>query len=270
MSGAGHPVPWVWIESRGVRMDGIEELADRRDEFDRMSQRLERAGTAAKGSFTGKDASGCVTVVVSEVGHFEDVRVTSDWREDLSPATLAGAVMDARTAAAMTRMGDWGNALANEMDGPPPTLRPMPPLHESLAGRIEEFVSSGAGPEETRAATEAMAEFLREVLASIDQATAEVERVRRLEVAGASEGGHVRVVVTGTGDVTSVRYDEAWLERAHPVNIGRETVQAQRAALRAVGGRDAAGVLASTRLGELEALTRDPEAFARRLRMRPK
>jgi len=248
-------------------MDRTEEFADLRDDVDRVTQRFERANAAATGLFTGNDQSGRVTVVVNEVGHFQDVRVSVDWRSDLEPAELATAVQEAHIAAGMARMNDWGNALAEQMDSPAPQLRPLPPFHESLGAQLEEVVRRGTTPEETRAITDAIAEFLREIIASVDEATEEIARVQRAEVSGTSEGSHVRVVVSGTGDFKGIRYDETWLERAHVVNIGRETVQAQKAALRAVAGQGVAEVLASTRLGELQALARDPEALARRLRM---
>ncbi|WP_182112488.1 MULTISPECIES: YbaB/EbfC family nucleoid-associated protein [unclassified Actinotalea] len=248
-------------------MDQIEAFADRRDEIDRMQQRFERASGAAEGTFTGTDATGTVTVVVTPTGHFVEVRVPVTWRDELAPEGLAPAVMDARTEAAMARMAQWGEAVADELDAPAPATRPLPPAYESLAGRIDEYVTRHASPEEAQATTDAFAEFLREVLASIDEAKAEVARAQSAEIVGTSEAGHVRVVVNGTGDVVGVRYDEGWLERAHPANIGRETVQAQAAALRAAGGRTPASVVAGTRLGELERLANDPEALARRLRM---
>lgn len=264
---AGSRAPARGRAEGDLRVDQTDAFADRRDEIDRMQQRFERAKGAANGTFSGADASGTVTVTVTESGHFTDVRVATNWRDEVPPEALEGAVMDARTAAAMARMGEWGNALAEELDEPAPQTRPLTPVYESLAGRIDEFVTRNASPEESQAMTDAMAEFLQEVIASIDEATAEMERAQRAEIVGTSEAGHVRVVVNGTGDVVGVRFDEQWLQRAHAANIGRETVQAQGAALRAVSGRSVASVLASTRLGELEALTRDPEALARRLRM---
>lgn len=247
-------------------MDRVDEVADLRDDVDRVAQRFERAA-ASPGPFVGKDGSGCVSVTADAAGLILEVRVVPDWRSDLEPHELAAAVMAAFQAAGLRRVEEWGTALAGAAEGPAPSVRPLPPFRESISGRLEELVRVGAGEEETRAIMDAIAEFLREVNASVDEATEAVARAQGAEVRGASDHGHVEVVVTGTGDLKDLRYDETWLERAHPVNIGRETVQAHQAALRATGGRTVAEVMAGTRLGQLQALAADPEALAHHLRM---
>lgn len=77
-------------------MDRDEEFADLPDDFDRVTQRFERANTAATGLFTGNDQSGQVTVVVSEVGHFQDLRVSWNCRSDSEPAKLKSDCRSAR------------------------------------------------------------------------------------------------------------------------------------------------------------------------------
>jgi DNA-binding protein YbaB len=244
-------------------MDRADEVADLRDDVDRVAQRFEHAVSAAKGPFFGKDRSGSVTVAANKVGHIQEVRVSASWRSDLESAELGAAVLDAYLAAGIARVKDWGTSLAEEMVSPRPSIRPLPPFRDSISAQLEEVARSGMSPEETQAIMDSIAEFLREVSASIDEASDEVARVQRTEVRGVSEGGHVQVTASGTGDLKEIRYDEAWLERAHVVNIGRETVLAQQAALRAIQGRGVADVVASTRLGQLQALASDPVAFAR-------
>lgn len=248
-------------------MDQADAVADLRDDVDKLAQRFERAIVAAKGPFVGKDRSGSVTVSADDAGRLQDVRVATGWRDDLEPAELGAAVMEAYAAAGIARVQDWGTSLAGGMDVPPPSVRPLPPFRESISGQLEELVRTGATPDETRVIMDAIVEFLREVRAGVGEASDEVARVQRAEVRGVSQGGHVQVVVTGTGDLKEIRYDEAWLERAHVVNVGRETVQAQQAAVQATQGRGVADVVASTRLGQLQALAADPVAFARYLGM---
>lgn len=248
-------------------MDRVDRLADLRDEADRTAQHFERAASAP-GPFVGTDSTGCVSVTADRAGLIEEVRVTADWRSHLGVDELATTVMSAYQAAGIARVERWGAALAESADGPAPTLRPLPFSRDTISGQLDELVRQDASETETRDVMEAIAEFLRDVRASIDDATHELARVQRTEVRGQSESRHVEAVVTGTGDLKDLRYDETWLGRAHPYNIGRETIQAQAAALRAVGGRTAESVMASTRLGELQALAEDPVAFARYLRMR--
>lgn len=248
-------------------MDEVDRVADLRDDVDRVAQQFGRVTETVKGPFTGQDHSGSVTVTATDTGQLKDVRVSVSWRSDLEPVALGAAVVEAYTAAGMSRLEGWGNALAEDLGSPPPSIRPLPQLSSTISARLAEVVRTSTSPEETQAILDAIAAFLREVNESIDAASEDVAALQRTEVSGRSESGHVEVVLTGAGDLREVRYDEGWLERAHVVNIGRETVTAQQNALRAMAGRGVTEVLAASRLGQLQALANDPVAFARRLRM---
>jgi DNA-binding protein YbaB len=247
-------------------MSRTDDVADLRDDIDRVSQRFEKAAAATAGPSTASDESGAATVTITEEGHLKDVRIQTDWTSRVAPEALGGAVLAAWSAAGIARLEAWGASLAEDMDAAPPQLRPLPPMSESLSARFAEVVGRGGSPDETRALLEQMAELLREVKASIGEARDDLATLQRAEVTGRSPNGYVEVVLSAIAELKDVRYSEAWLTRAHPTNIGRETTLAYQDALRAVAHRGVEAAVASTRLGQLQALVNDPEAFARRLR----
>ena len=247
-------------------MSRTDDVADLRDDLDRVSQRFEKAAAATVGPVTATDERDIATVTITEQGHLKEVRIRMDWATRAEPEALGGAVLAAYSAAGVSRLEAWGNALAHDMEGPPPQLRPLPPMSESLSARMAEVVTSGGSVEETRARAERMAELLREVKASIREAKDDMAVLQDAEVSGRSPSGHVEVVLSAVAEFKDVRYSRAWLIRAHPASIGRETVLAYDAALRSVAHRGIEAAMAGTRLGQLRALVNDPEALERRLR----
>ncbi|SDB83466.1 Conserved DNA-binding protein YbaB [Sanguibacter gelidistatuariae] len=248
--------------------DRTEDLAVIREELDRKAQLFETASTRAKGAFTGQDASGLVKVTVTDDGKLREVQVSNSWSSSIEPEALGGSILEAHTNAGLSRMEQWGNAMAEEADRGEPPLRPVPPLAENLSARLDEVVRDTSDPAQTEATLQALAALLTEINDSIDTVSADVTALQQSQVSGRSDSGHVDVVLSGTGDLQEIRFDQGWLPRAHPMNINREILNAHDKSLRSLAGRSVADLLAQSPLGKLQALADDPVALADLLRLR--
>ncbi|PKW28115.1 hypothetical protein [Phycicoccus duodecadis] len=247
-------------------MDEVDRLYDTRDGFDRAAQALGAAAVPTGRPYEGTDESGEVRVRLTPEGHLDDVRVGMGWRSRLGADALPAAVQDAIARASAGRLEDWGHGLDTALSGPPAPLRPAPALYDTLAGQLEDRVRSARTPAEIRAVEAALVEVMDELLRSVDEATAEVDAVLTETVRGESgRDRHVVVELTATGEVTTLTYDDAWLQRAHAANIGRETMLAVTAARRALTGRTVADAVAGSRLNRLQTMLNDPDAVAARL-----
>lgn len=246
-------------------MSRTDDIADLRDDMDRVAQRFDSAAAAAAGPSTGSDESGAVTVTITDEGHLKDVRVQMDWTTRVDPEALGGAVLAATAAASAARFEAWGTALAAPT-ATAPQVRPLPPVSESFGARLEEVMERSGSPDETRHRMEQMVEIVREIRASVVEAKAGLAALQATEVIGENPKGGVEVVLSALGQLKEVRYDDAWLDRTHPTNIGRDTLLAFQDALRSVAHDGAQAAMAATRLGQLQALVNDPEALARHLR----
>lgn len=250
-------------------MSEAEDLFVLRDDMDRRSQRFEKAAAATSDVFTGHDMSGSVTVTVTAEGRLKDIRIADNWRTRLAPADLGLAVMNAVGTAGLSRVEKWGTAMAEDLrDEKDPPVRPLRSMTSSLSERMAEITRGNASTRSTEVALEALAELAREVRASVREAKEEIKRLQGAQIKGRSPKGSVEVVLSGLGDLRGVRYDGAWLERAHTFNIARETLAALASATSALPHNSAAEAVASTRLGQLQALMDDPSALSERLRMR--
>lgn len=244
----------------------IDRLYDLRDDLDRSAQLLEAAGRSTSRGYEGSDGTGSVTVRLTPEGRLDDVRVGMAWRDAVGPAGLAGAVLGAIQAAGVARLEEWGTAMDAVLSGRAPQLRPAPDLYQTLAGRLEGHVRPSRTPHEARAAEAELVAVMDELIASVDELSAQVDAVTTATSRGRSDhSGHVVADVTAAGDVTALEYDERWLERAHPANIGRETLAAVDDALRSTAGRSVGDVVAGSRLQELTDLLNDPAAVTVRL-----
>ncbi|MGL5911499.1 MAG: hypothetical protein ACRCZP_15985, partial [Phycicoccus sp.] len=175
---------------------------------------------------------------------------------------------DALRAASLERLEEWGRGMETALSAPPPALRPAPGLYDTLAGQLEERVTAAKSPEQVAAVEAALADVMGELISSIDQLGAEVDDALRATVTGTSgKGRHVVADLSLAGEVVGVTFDEAWLERAHAANIGRETLAALDDARSRMAGRSVQDVVSRSRLSQLQATLSDPHAVSRRLRL---
>lgn len=243
-----------------------EDVAEMRDDIDRATQRFEQA-QATVTTVSQTDSSGAVTVTVDADGGLQDVRVDQGWQQRLEPDMLGPAVQDALLAAAAARGDQWASAFAEQSSEPPPRVRPMLTPALSFAGQLGELTRSSSGGGPTTATLEALLEMVQALNASIDDVSRQVADHQATEYVGRSSSHHVTATVTGAGAVVSLRYDERWLARAHPVNVGRETTQAIHDGYRSMAGRSAQSIIDDSPLGQIQALAHDPVALAERMRL---
>jgi hypothetical protein len=107
----------------------------------------------------------------------------------------------------------------------------------------------------------AMVQALRELNDSVRDVTQQVRASISAGFVGRSPDGHVEATVNGSGNPTAVRYDERWLERAHPSNVAHQTLEALRAAERAAVGHDPSSIVAASPIGRVSSVLDDPEGF---------
>ena len=84
---------------------------------------------------------------------------------------------------------------------------------------------------------------------------------------GQSPDRHVRVTVTGGGEVADVQFSRAWLREAHEANIARQVTAAFHAAYEQAAAHGVDRLIADSPLGEVQRATQDPFGLARRLRL---
>jgi DNA-binding protein YbaB len=112
-----------------------------------------------------------------------------------------------------------------------------------------------------------MLAMVREINASIDQVSAEVDQHLRAEYSARSSSGHVTATVTGAGAVTGIGFDRAWLTRAHHSNVGREITEALQAAYAAAAEHGTQHIVDASPLGRIQRLAQDPVALAQTTRL---
>ncbi len=247
-------------------MSDVDRLFDTRDEIDRAAQVFGAASRSAATGYDGKDEFGTATVRLTPEGHLQDVRISMDWRTRVGADGLAAAVQAAITTAGVRRLEEWGHGMDVSMSGPPPSLSPAPALYETMAGRLEDRVRSAKTPREVAAVEQALVEVMDELIRDVDELTEQVDTALTSSVRGeSSHEKHAVAEMSLTGEVVALEYDERWLARAHPANIGRETLAAVDAARRALAGRSITDVIAQSRLQQLQVLLNDPDAVAQRL-----
>lgn len=247
-------------------MSEVDRLYDVRDEVDRAAQAFGAAARPRREQYEGSNESGAVTVRVSADGVLTDVRVAMGWRDRVGATGLPSAVLAAVVAAVHGRLEDWGAGLEEVRTGPAPRVRPAPGLYDTLAGRLEDHVRAARTPTEVAAVQAALVDVMDELVRSVEEVTADVDAALTATVSGVS--GKERHVVAELGlasDLVALAYDDGWLERAHPANIGRETVAAVDDARRALAGRSVSDVVARSRLARMTAMFDDPDAVSRRL-----
>lgn len=236
-----------------------ERLHEAREAIDRTVQRLETIQPRTE-DVQGVDEQRVVTVKVAADGRVRSIVVDHQWQQHLAPTELAGAVTAAYVAAGAGRIEQWTADVDEAMALPEPANRPFP---TAVADHLDALPSGQPVTEDAflRELTQVWAELEAELDGAIDALTANVQRTHR----ATSPGGEVSVEVSSGGGLLTLDLRPAWLERAHPANIGRTVLavveQAQSTALGdfAAAQADAArSTAALTRLG-------DPARLSRRL-----
>jgi DNA-binding protein YbaB len=241
----------------------VDRLTRRRHSGQDFAARARSAQRKAS-TVRGTDTAGVVTVAVDDAGRVDGVAIAADWRQKLPQLRLGPAVVEAIRSAALQRFTAWGEAIADDAvaDEEAPTAEP------DFAARLQEAATarlSGAGG---RAALEALMDMALALERSIDDVSDRLAAATAATYTGRSADRSVEVTITGQGEITDVRYDRQWLVQAHEINIARLTLAAFRDAYRAVAEQGPEATLANSTIGELQRLTEDPLALARRLGLR--
>ena len=235
--------------------DRVEDL---RDDLDRRAQRYERANERIS-PVSATDRTGTVTVRLDSSGVFASVIVTDNWRHELNAAGLADAVMESFGLAGAERARVWGETVAQVQSDPSPQTRPVPPLHTTLAGQLQEIADrDGAPPSE--ATVEALHAMIADIRTGMREVFGKVETRMHDRLSGTSSSGHVTATVTGSGALEALEFDERWLARAHAFNVSRECTEAITSGFAKVA--DPATLAEGTSLERVTRLTKDAEALA--------
>lgn len=202
------PIPARPSGGEAAMLDELLSRLDRlRADADALGWRME-AAEAATPDQAGRDSTGTVTAVVGSGNEVVDVRLDPAWREALG-AALPGAVLEAVDAAHSARREAFGAAFERAADTPRPDSGPACSADRTVhAGNGHSYRTPDA------------------VERTIERLTA----VRAATYAAGSRAGHVTVTADAGGNLLDVRYDHRWLVGAPGSAVGRETVEAIRAA----------------------------------------
>lgn len=228
--------------------DPIEELHVLREQTDVLLQRTEEVQSRL-GPVDASDATGQVSVKVAASGMLESVQVGFTWEQSLTTDELGPAVLEAVAAAGLARIEQYGAAASDVERDPAPRARPAiggNDIHE-LSDR---FASTD---DEGRAAADFFADVLDEAIENIDEADRIVEEHTGRVHTGRSSSGHVRAKVSSSGHLMSLDIDQAWIQNAHPANLGREITQAIRSGIERSLREGLAVALAASKLATLAA-----------------
>lgn len=250
-----------------VHDDPVERLSQLRDRADSLAQKMQTAQSRVT-AFTGADSTGAITVTVNAAGHVREVAVEQGWRRRIDPERLPDAVREAVRTASVARLQVWGEAFAEQDEAVDPRARAASLPGETVAAQLDEVATVKLTSGHGRLVLAELLAMAEEVERGLDQASAQIQAQLSAAFEATSDGGHVAAAVSGSGEVTGLRYDRRWLAEAHETNVGRETAQALRAAYRRAGEHSAAAIVERGPLGEIQALGQDPLGLARRLRLR--
>ena len=243
--------------------------------FDESSAFAAQAQAAASGSTDaarGADGTGSVAVTLAGDGRVATVRVGAGWRDRLRPESLGDAVREAVQAAAVARLAAWGQAFGDSITtgsaGAGTEAGAGAGLdRDGLAEQLQRLSTGRMSGEDSRAALLELLAMAEEVERGIDEVSARLRSAQEATFAGHSGDRHVTVTIAGSGEVGEIRYDLAWLARAHEINIGRQTLSAFAAAYESAARDGVDRLIAESPLGDVRRATQDPFGLARRLRL---
>lgn len=228
--------------------DPLEDLHTLREQTDVLLQQTE-AVQARLGPVDATDSTGQVTVKVAPNGMLEQVQVGFTWDQHLTKDELGPAVIEAVSAASMVRIEQYGAAATEVEREPAPRARPASPAYE-ISDLGDRFAATG---DEGAAAAEFFEDVLNEAIENIDEADRLVEEHSSRMHTGRSSSGHVRANVSSSGHLMSLEIDQAWIQSAHPANVGREITQAIRSGIERSLREGLAAALKASKLAQVAA-----------------
>ncbi|GAA2714065.1 hypothetical protein Apa02nite_094360 [Actinoplanes palleronii] len=138
---------------------------------------------------------------------------------------------------------------------------------DGLQQRLHE-IASGQMPESHRvAALTRLLEIVEAIERGIDEVSSGLQATLGATHTGHSPHREVTVTMTGGGELTGVRFDRAWLRRAHDANIGRQVAATFRAAYGEVAAHGVDQLVANSSLGQARRALQDPFELARSMRI---
>lgn len=240
---------------------GFDELHQLAGQAARFARMFSVAPDEAR-TFEGKDESELVHASVDAAGRVTDVGLEQDWDKTIDPRDLGAKVIEAVNAATATRVASWADRVAEAADEPAEQVAPV---------REPESVSINPSGQ--------MIENLLYLLHRVGQETKPAEQPRRRDydddtaaapvrkrlTKGKSEGGHIVVGLDGAtvADV-QVETDTMWVGTANHLEVASELRSAFAAAYRRAD-EDAPAQRSDSAVGELQALTADPQEFVAKL-----
>jgi len=228
--------------------DPIEELHVLREQTDVLLQQTVEVQSRLEPA-VASDATGQVTVKVDANGLLESVQVGFTWDQSLTKDELGPAVLEAVSAAGLVRIEQYGTAATEVEREPAPRARPAstgPELNE-LSERF------AASDDEGASAAQFFEDVLNEAIENIDEADRIVEEHSTRVHTGRSSSGHVRANVSSSGHLMSLDIDAAWIQNAHPANLGREITQAIRSGVERSLREGLSAALAASKLAKVAA-----------------
>ncbi|GAA1636960.1 hypothetical protein [Actinoplanes couchii] len=253
-----------------------EEFAEFQRRFLTNAQRA-TAGQAAASGISASDSSGTVTVSLNSDGQVGNVRLTMDAKHVLGPAGIGPSVIAAVQAASTARLTAWAEAYTDD-----DATRPSHSVVGSASpgaglpaaspdGFAAEFERLTTGRNlDSAGVRDAMYELLgllERVDRSLDVAAEQARIGAAARHIGVSSDRHVRVMMTGAGELVDVHCDSRWLREAHEINIGRQITSAFHGAYQTIARDGVAVSLDDKGLGQLRNLLQDPARLAQMLRL---
>jgi DNA-binding protein YbaB len=255
------------------RLDSLPRL------FDEGEALLRDARSAARASADpGSDATGSLSVRLNAQGQVIAVSVATGWRRRLGVEGLPDAVLEAVRDAAVRRLAAWASAYgqgpANRLGvasggaaAGAATVDRMSWDRDDVQRRLRAAATGPMSQEDRRAALLELLALAQAIERGIDEVSGKLQDTLNARYFGHSPDRHVTVSVTGGGEAHAVRFDRAWLRKAHEINVGRQITAAFGAAYQQATAHGVDKLIADSPLGQVQRATQDPLGLARRLRM---
>jgi DNA-binding protein YbaB len=249
------------------RLDAWERLLEEGDALTRT------AGSAARATATpGSDDTESVRATLDTYGKVVAITVATGWRRQLGEEGLADAVVAAVRDAAVRRLEAWGEVYSEDdrgrlADGSDFGTNDVVANTAEIQRRLQEVAIGPMSEVDRRVALTELLELAQAIERGIDEVSGKLQATVSATHIGQSPDRHVRVTVTGGGEVTDVQFSRAWLRGAHEANIARQITAAFHAAYEQAAAHGVDRLIADSPLGEVQRATQDPFGLARRLRL---
>lgn len=216
----------------------------------------------------GADDSGMVRVTLDRQGRVAAVTLTAGWRRNLGADRLPHAVLTAIRDAGQRRLIAWGEAYSGDQPVSGGAATASSGFDQAdFQRRLQAVATASMSAADRQAALRELLDLARAVERGIDEISGKLHATLDATHVGHSPDRHVAATVTGGGEATAIRYDQAWLRAAHEINIGRQTTAAFHAAYQQVTAHGVHNLIADSPLGEVQRAAQDPLGLARRLHL---